>query len=148
MRSVWWPGKAFGIIGISKTFPVILTDNEGENQKSACPWKTVSNEDQGKIFYCAPPAFWQKVLPEKNHEYIRKIIPNGQSLDNYTQKGMAILDNHIRSTAKASLNGCNPFELAQLQNAPRTIEWPGFKSHLTGWKYPKTAAFEVSKSWF
>jgi hypothetical protein len=31
-------------------------------------------------------ASWQKAKLEKNHEYIRKVIPKGQSLDAFEQK--------------------------------------------------------------
>ena len=47
-------------------------------------------------------------------EYIRKVIPKGKSLADYTQDDMTLLMNHINSTARASLNGRNPYELARL----------------------------------
>jgi hypothetical protein len=49
---------------------------------------------------------------EKNHEYIRYVIPKGQSLDPYTQKDATLLMNHINSEARDSLNGCTPFRLS------------------------------------
>lgn len=67
-----------------------------------------------KIFFCDPLASWQKAKLEKNHEYIRKVIPKGVILDKYTQKDMIILQNHINCTTRASLNGQSLFELAQL----------------------------------
>lgn len=67
------------------------------------------------MFYCDPIASWQKGKLEKNHEYIRKVIPKGKSLVDYTQDDMTLLMNHINSTARASLKGRNPYELARLQ---------------------------------
>ena len=51
---------------------------------------------------------------EKNHEYIRYVIPKGESLDPYTQADAIKLMNHINSEARDSLNGCTPFKLSQL----------------------------------
>ena len=51
---------------------------------------------------------------EKNHEYIRYVIPKGQSLDPYDQADATILMNNINSEARDSLNGCTPFRLSQL----------------------------------
>lgn len=50
-------------------------------------------------------ASWQKAKLEKNHEYIRKVIPKGIALTNYMQEDITLLANHINSTARASLNG-------------------------------------------
>ncbi len=75
-----------------------------------------------KLFFCDPPASWQKRILEKNHEYIRKIIPKGISLTNYTPQDITLMANHINSTARASLNGRTPFKLAQLLLDSRLIE--------------------------
>lgn len=72
------------------------------------------NNPRTRVFYCDPLASWQKAKLEKNHEYIRKVIPKGVVLTNYTQEDMTLLANHINSTARASLNDRNPYELAQL----------------------------------
>jgi hypothetical protein len=51
---------------------------------------------------------------EKNHEYIRYVIPKGASLNPFDQSDATILMNHINSEARDSLNGCTPFRLSQL----------------------------------
>ena len=42
-------------------------------------------ESRTAIYYCNPNSSWQKGMIEKNHEYIRYVIPKGQSLDLYSQ---------------------------------------------------------------
>jgi IS30 family transposase len=59
-------------------------------------------------------ASYQKPHVEKNHEYIRYIIPKGKSLNNRTQEEITLMMNHINSTARASLNRNTPFKLAQM----------------------------------
>ena len=59
-------------------------------------------------------ASYQKPYIEKNHEYIRYILPKGKSFKKLTQEDVTLVINHINSTARASLNGCTPYKLAQL----------------------------------
>ena len=51
---------------------------------------------------------------EKNHEYIRLVIPKGRNLDGYTQDKITLMINHINSESRDSLNGCTPFKLSQM----------------------------------
>lgn len=91
---------------------VILTDNGTEFQFPARIECDEMGEIQTKFFFCNPNCSWQKGMIEKNHEYIRYIIPKGQSLDAYSWEDAVLLMNHINSEARDSLNGCNPFKLS------------------------------------
>ena len=51
---------------------------------------------------------------EKNHEYIRLVIPKEKNMDQYTQDEITLLMNHINSEVRDSLNGCTPFKLSLL----------------------------------
>lgn len=95
-------------------FPVILTDNGIEFQFPARLECDKNGNIRTKIFYCNPNSSWQKGMIEKNHEYIRYVIPKGESLDPYTQADAIKLMNHINSEARDSLNSCTPFRLSQL----------------------------------
>jgi len=103
-----------GIRTFKKYFPVILTDNGSEFKN---PWdieKTESGVHRTYVFYCDPYVSNQKGRLEKNHEYIRYIIPKGKSMLKYTQDDINLMASHINSTARDSLNGATPFELADL----------------------------------
>ena len=67
-----------------------------------------------RVFYCDPMSSWQKGKLEKNHEFIRYILPKGVSFARLNQNKVTQIANHINSVARASLNGCTPFKLAQL----------------------------------
>lgn len=95
-------------------FPVILTDNGTEFQFPTRLECNKNGEIRTHIYYCNPNSSWQKGMIEKNHEYIRYVIPKGESLDTYTQTEAIKLMNHINSEARDSLNGCTPFKLSQL----------------------------------
>lgn len=107
--------NAIGIQTFKKYLPVILTDNGSEFKN---PWDIEKNESgttRTKVFYCDPYVSNQKGRLEKNHEYIRYVIPKGRSMYNYTQEDMSLLASHINSTARDSLNGATPFDLAELR---------------------------------
>lgn len=106
--------EKFGIETFHEMFPVILTDNGTEFQFPTRLECDKNGEIRTNIFYCNPNSSWQKGMIEKNHEYIRYVIPKGKSLDPYTQADAIKLMNHINSEARDSLNGCTPFKLSQL----------------------------------
>ena len=97
-----------------KYFPVILTDNGSEFKNPYDIEKTVEGKHRTYVFYCDPYVSNQKARLEKNHEYIRYVIPKGRSLYKYTQDDINRLASHINSTARDSLNGASPFDLAEL----------------------------------
>ena len=109
--------KLYTLLGhetFKKSFPVILTDNGSEFTKRELLEFDSNGIQRTKIFYCNPMASYQKPYVEKNHEYIRYILPNGVSLNNLNQEDITLMMNHINSTARASLNGNTPFKLAQM----------------------------------
>ena len=106
--------EKLGIKVFQELFPVILTDNGVEFQFPERLECDKNGEIRTKIFYCNPNSSWQKGRIEKNHEYIRYVIPKSQSLDHYKQRDACVLMNHINSEARDSLNGCTPFRLSKM----------------------------------
>jgi len=97
-----------------KLFEVILTDNGSEfyNPLSIeCCNRT--GEKLINVFYCDPGASWQKGALEKNHEFIRYILPKKASFNNLTQDDCYRISSHINSLCRESLNNNCPFK-AQL----------------------------------
>jgi len=97
-----------------KYFPVILTDNGPEFKN---PWaieKTSDGKHRTYVFYCDPYVSNQKGRLERNHEYIRYVIPKGKSMRPYSQEDINRMASHINSTARDSLNGATPFDLANV----------------------------------
>ncbi len=109
--------KLYEVLGsevFKRSFPVILTDNGSEFKNPEALELDTNRMQRTKIFYCNPMASYQKPHVEKNHEYIRYIIPKGISFNNRTQDDITLMMNHINSAARASLNGNTPFKLAQM----------------------------------
>lgn len=100
-----------GLEEFRKVFPVILTDNGSEFKHTKEMETTDDGKKRTKIFYCDPQASWQKPKIEKNHEFIRYVLPKGKSLNSYTQEDMNILANNINSTRRNLLGGKSPYEV-------------------------------------
>lgn len=66
------------------------------------------------LFYCDPSCSWQKGSIEKNHEYIRYILPKGTSFASLNQEDCYLMASHINSTPRLSLNNNSPYEAAYL----------------------------------
>lgn len=106
--------EQLGVELFRHTFPVILTDAGSEFQDPAALEHTQDGQKRTRIYFCNPYSSWQKGAIEKNHEYIRHVLPKGTSLDFLDQEKTTILTNHINSEARDSLNGCTPFKLSLL----------------------------------
>lgn len=104
----------FGHKLFCQTFPVILTDNGPEFKDPERIEFTPNGKRRCYVFYCDPYVSNQKARLERNHEFIRYVIPKGRSMYRYTQQDMSLLASHINSLARDSLNGNTPFDLATL----------------------------------
>lgn len=111
----------FGLDTFKKLFPVILTDNGSEFKKVDELEFTVEGKRRTRVFYCDPQASWQKPHLEKNHEFIRYVIPRGKSLNSYTQDDMKLLMNHINSISRAKLDGKCPYELVVTEEMKKML---------------------------
>ena len=103
-----------GIRLFRKYFPVILTDNGPEFKDRWRIEKTEDGRHRTFVYYCDPYVSNQKGRLEKNHEYIRYVIPKGRSMFRYTQDDINLLASHVNSVARDGLNGHTPYDLAQL----------------------------------
>ena len=104
---------------------VILTDNGPEFKNPSLLERNLSGQRRTHVFYCDPIASWQKGHLEKNHEFIRYILLKGRPFTTLTKAQVMTMMKHINSTAKASLNGQTPFELASLLLPDALLRWSG-----------------------
>lgn len=105
--------KGLGTECFRRLFGICLTDNGSEfkcvdklEYSSITPGITRTS-----MYYCDPMASGQKGRLEKNHEYIRYVIPKGTSLNPFSQEDFNLLMNHINSTKRPSLQNRSPYEL-------------------------------------
>lgn len=102
--------KALGIDIYKRLFEIILTDNGWEFSK---PDDIEINYETGEklinIFYTEPYSAWQKGGIERNHEFIRYIIPKGISFDTLTKKNVIDMMNNINNVQRKSLDYHTPY---------------------------------------
>lgn len=99
----------------SRLFEVILTDNGTEfSDPLSIEVNPTTGEKLVNVFYCNPNCSWQKGSIEKNHEYIRYVLPKGTSFAGLDQNDCYLLASHINSIPRVSLNNCSPYKAAWL----------------------------------
>lgn len=114
--------KRIGIRRFRKLFPVILTDN-GRCFKDALSLEYTQNgSPRTKVFYCDPQASWQKPHIEKNHAFIRYVLPKGKTFKGYTQEDMTLIANHINSTIRPKLGYKCPYELVETEDMKKLLK--------------------------
>lgn len=102
--------KKLGEEKFKELFEIILTDNGWEFSKpEEIEFNSKTNEKTTNIFYTEPYSSWQKGRIERNHEFIRYIIPKGISFDNLTNKNIIDMMNNINNVARKSLNYETPY---------------------------------------
>ena len=107
--------QILGIDEFKRLFEVILTDNGSEfYDPDSIEIDINSGLKIVSLFYCDPSASWQKGSIEKNHEYIRYVLPKGTSFASLTQDDCYLLASHINSVPRLSLNNHSPFDSAKL----------------------------------
>jgi len=109
-----WLETVLGRDAFKKLFPAILTDGGSEFSAREEMEEFCDGTKSTTVFYCDPYCFWQKGAVEKNHEYIRYVLPKGTSFDELTDSQIRILMNHVNNEKRDSLNGHSPYELSLL----------------------------------
>ena len=120
--------KAIGDDEFKRLFEVILTDNGTEfSDPESIEISADTGEILSQVFYCDPNSSWQKGTLEKNHEYIRYVLPKGTSFAGLTQGDCHLLASHINSVPRLSLNNLSPYEAAKGFIGTNNIDKLGIK---------------------
>lgn len=81
-----------------RLFPVILTDRGSEfSDPRSIERDPETGERLTRVFFCDPRRSDQKAVCERNHEFIRYIVPKGTSFAPYDQVAVTRMMNHINS---------------------------------------------------
>lgn len=96
-------------------FPALLADNGSEFSNPSAIESDMQGNPRTKMFYCNPSAPYQKGSCENNHEMIRRIIPKGEDIGQYTQEQIELMMSHIHSYARKKLGNKSPYEIFEFQ---------------------------------
>ena len=78
-----------------------------------------------RVYFTNPYRSTDKAACERNHEFIRYVIPKGKTLDNLTQDDLNILFSHINSYIRESNQNKTPYELIVERFGPEFLEQIG-----------------------
>ncbi len=93
---------------LNKLIELLLTDNGHEFINLDKLIEAIGHE---YIYYCHPYSSYEKGSIENNHELLRRIIPQGVSLNIYNEEDIRLVCSHINSLYRKELNGKCPFDL-------------------------------------
>jgi IS30 family transposase len=105
-----WIYDAIGAEDYKSLMFTLLTDNGSEFSDPAKIEKVNGEEKLANVFYCYPYAAYLKPEVENNHTLIRRIIPKGTSMDNFTQDKIKLVMSHINSYTRKKLNDKSPID--------------------------------------
>ena len=103
-------------------FPVLLADNGSEFSNPSAIESDTQGNPRTKMFYCDPSAPYQKGSCENNHEMIRRIIPKGEDIGQYTQEQIDLMMSHINSYARKRLGNKSPYEIFEFQYGKELLD--------------------------
>ena len=104
--------KDLGEEAFRKLFQIILTDNGWEFSKPLdLEIDSKTGEKLINVFYCEPYSSWQKGGIERNHEFIRYIIPKGITFDKLSNENIIDMMNNINNVTRKSMNNKAPYEI-------------------------------------
>lgn len=99
--------RKLGSVEFRKTFKTITTDNGGEFLDFEAIQKSVINKTKSrtKIYYAHPYSSWERGTNENINKMIRRFIPKGCDIANYSEKEVKRIENWINNYPRKIFNG-------------------------------------------
>ena len=94
-----------------RIFKVCVADNGTEFSNPSAIENDQDDVPRTRLFYCHPSAPYEKGSAERNHEFIRQVIPKGTNMSPYTQEDISYMMDNINSYARESLGGKTPYDM-------------------------------------
>lgn len=117
-----WLFRQIGYDNARKIFAVNLADNGIEFSH----FHKLEQYDV-RVYFTNPYKSTDKAACERNHEFIRYIIPKGKTLDNLTQETVNLMFSHINSYVRESNKNKTPYELITERFGPEFTELIGIR---------------------
>ncbi len=122
IQSMRWLFKLIGYDKAREVFAVNLADNGVE---FSC-FHRLEQYDV-RVYFTNPYRSTDKAACERNHEFIRYIIPKGKTLDGLTQDDVNLMFSHINSYVRESNQKKTPYELVVERFGPEFVKLIGIK---------------------
>ena len=114
--------QKIGIDDFKRIINIILTDNGCEFfDPIHIEYDLDNGEKLCSLYYCHPNSPEEKAELEKNHEYIRYVLPKGTSFEDLTVEDIKRLEDNINNIPRDILGGDTPYNLTK-EKFPTLIE--------------------------
>lgn len=108
-------------------FPVLLCDNGSEfSNPTAIEFDRQDNR-RTRLYYCDPNAPYQKANCENNHELIRRILPKGVDIGQYSQEQISEMMSHINSYTRKKFGNKSPYDIFAFQHGEEVLKKLGLR---------------------
>lgn len=105
----------------TRLFGVLLCDNGSEFSHPSALEFAPEGHRRSHLFYCDPGAPYQKGGCERNHEFIRMILPKGSDFEPWTQDDFNLILDHINAYPRKRLNDRSPANLFSQLESPQLL---------------------------
>jgi IS30 family transposase len=112
--------KKIGYDNFYRYFHPILTDNGSEFSDISHIEKNGETTKETKVFFCDPRHSEQKGSLEVTHEYIRRYIPKGTDISNYSDENIKDMIDNINSANREQHDGKSAYEILE-KRIPKNI---------------------------
>jgi IS30 family transposase len=106
-----WLRTTLGEALFARIFALLLADNGSEFSNPAAIECNAAGVRTSRLFYCNPCASWQKGSAERNHEFIRMVLPKGTSFNALGQQDVNLLMSHVNSYSRPMRADRSPYDL-------------------------------------
>jgi hypothetical protein len=115
----------YGVLGgetFKTLFRLCLSDNGSEFTNPSALEFVPGGERRTRLFYTDPGAPYQKGACKNNHSLLRRVIPKGTSLKEYSQDDVSLLMNNINSYPRKKLNNRSAFDTFSFPHGSSVLE--------------------------
>ncbi len=107
-------GKTKAVVKQLRKYPkkvrkTITTDNGCENTNH----QEITKRLGTPVYFCHPYHSWEKGTVENTNGRIRRLIPKGISIDDFSEKQIKVVENWLNNTPRKSLQYLTPYEKMQ-----------------------------------
>lgn len=101
--------RQMGAKAFRKKFKTITSDNGSEflNQ-SAIEQSCINKRNRTKMYYCHPYSAWERGSNENANKLIRRFIPKGANISDYSEKEIERIEHYINNYPRRILGGAPP----------------------------------------
>ncbi|NCD01337.1 IS30 family transposase [bacterium] len=110
-----------------KLFPLLLADRGCEFTNPKAIERTLDGKTKTNVFFCNSMSSFQKPHCEKNHVFMRRVIPKGKSIAFMNQEKTSLMMNHINNYTRSSLGDNTPYKVFEFIYGKNIIEKLGIK---------------------